>query len=282
MGTPDFIVVGNVTRDVVRDGWRMGGTVTFAAVQAERLGNSVGVLTRAPADIDVAAALPFAQVVQLDAATATTFENSYEGGRRQQHIRSAGEAILATDLPEPWRAAPIVLLGPVFGEVAPTCGREFSPRTVVGVSAQGWLRSADAEGRVVHTRWAGEPFWRGVDVLFVSDEDLADGGEDLERWCAEVPAVAMTESWRGARVYSDGRWRRMAAFPETEVDPTGAGDTFATAFLIRLHETGDIDEAARFGAAAASLSVGGVGLEAVPTRAEVEARLRSHPEVVLR
>ena len=74
----------------------------------------------------------------------------------------------------------------------------------------------------------------------------------------------------------------MEAFPETEVDPTGAGDTFASAFLIRLHETGDIDEAARFGAAAASLSISGIAAEAIPTRAQVEDRLRAHPEVALR
>ncbi len=92
----------------------------------------------------------------------------------------------------------------------------------------------------------------------------------------------MTESWKGARVYADGAWRRMDAFPETEVDPTGAGDTFATGFLIRLHETGDAGEAARFGAAAASLSVGGIGAAAIPSRGEVEARLRQYPEIALR
>jgi 1D-myo-inositol 3-kinase len=74
----------------------------------------------------------------------------------------------------------------------------------------------------------------------------------------------------------------MDAFPEMEVDATGAGDTFATAFLIRLHETGDVDQAARFGAAAASLSVSGVGASAIPSRAEVEDRLRRYPEVALR
>jgi sugar/nucleoside kinase (ribokinase family) len=83
-------------------------------------------------------------------------------------------------------------------------------------------------------------------------------------------------------VFAEGRWREMAAFPEAEVDPTGAGDTFATAFLIRLHETGDAGEAARFAAAAASLSVGGIGAAAMPVRAEIEERMRQHPEVALR
>ena len=94
--------------------------------------------------------------------------------------------------------------------------------------------------------------------------------------------IAMTESDRGAQIYAEQAWRRIAAFPEDEVDPTGAGDTFATAFLIRLHETGDIAEAARFAAAAASLSIGGIGVEATPARAQIEERMRRNPEVALR
>jgi sugar/nucleoside kinase (ribokinase family) len=92
----------------------------------------------------------------------------------------------------------------------------------------------------------------------------------------------MTESDRGAQVFVEGVWRRIGAFDEREIDPTGAGDTFATAFLIRLHETNDPAEAARFGAAAASLSIGGVGVEATPDRAQIDARMRRNPEVALR
>ena len=59
---PDFVAVGNAAKDVVADGWRLGGTVTFAAVQAERLGLSVGVVGRTPADLGLEEALPFAAV----------------------------------------------------------------------------------------------------------------------------------------------------------------------------------------------------------------------------
>ena len=144
------------------------------------------------------------------------------------------------------------------------------------------MRTDDVDqSRVQHKRWDGAPFWAGCDVLFVSDEDLADGRGELSAWTGAVPIVAMTESWKGARVYTDGRWQRLNAFPETEVDPTGAGDTFATGFLIRLRETGSVAEAARFGEAAASLSVGGAGAAAIPSRSEVEERLGQFPEIGL-
>lgn len=282
MAVPDFVVIGHAVRDLVPGGWRPGGTVTFAAVQAHRLGMSVGILTRTAGDIHAADLFPFAQVIDHPSPVTTCFENVYTTGRRDQHIRAVADPILREDVPEAWRDAPIALLGPVYRELEPAFAMAFGAGTLVGVSAQGWLRSLDEEQRVVHTPWQGPPFWTGCRVLFVSDEDLADGREQLEAWTADVPLVAMTESWRGARVYSDGRWRRMEAFPEVEVDPTGAGDTFATAFLIRLLETGDVEQAARFGAAAASLSVGGVAAEAIPTRAEIERRLAQYPEVALR
>jgi sugar/nucleoside kinase (ribokinase family) len=279
---PDFVVVGHAARDLTADGWRMGGTITFAAAQAHRLGRSVGVVTRAGPELDVARELPFADVRARRSPQSTTFENIYTPAGRRQRILAVADAIAPADVPVAWRAAPVVLLGPLWGELPPDFAAVFAEESLVGVSAQGWLRAADDEGNVLHAPWTGEPFWRGADVLFVSDEDLGDGGEQLGRWLADVPVVAMTESWRGARVCTGGRWRRMDAFPEDEVDPTGAGDTFATAFLIRLHETGDVDEAARFGAAAASISVGGVGVAAVPDRAAIEQRMRQYPEVALR
>ena len=282
MSAPDFVVIGHAVRDVVPGGWRLGGTVTFAAVQAHRLGLSVGVVTAGGADIDVQRELPFAEVRQRRSAQSTSFENVYVAGARRQGVLSRADAIPRDDIPEAWRSAPIVLLGPVLDELDPGLAASLPSAVVCGVSAQGWLRGIDGGGRVVHQPWGGAPFWPGADVLFVSDEDLSDDRAQLDRWTAAVPVVAMTESWRGARVYSDGAWRRMPAFPEDEVDPTGAGDTFATALLVRLHETGDVLEAARFGAAAASISVSGIAAESIPSRDEIESRLRQYPEVALR
>jgi sugar/nucleoside kinase (ribokinase family) len=62
------------------------------------------------------------------------------------------------------------------------------------------------------------------------------------------------------------------------VDPTGAGDVFAAAFLVRYRETGDPFASALFASCAASLSVEAPGLEGVPTRARVEERFRQFPE----
>jgi len=272
-GVPDFVAVGHVVRDVVAGGWRLGGTVTFAAAQAHRLGLRPGIVTRAAAGFDAAAELPYAIFATGPSEATTSFENVYTAEGRTQRVLSVAAPIEAGDAPAEWLAAPIALLGPVIGEVPPGMAALFAGESLVGVSAQGWVRGLDAEGRVRHEPWTGEPYWRGADVLFASDEDLAGDERELERWVSEVPMVVVTRSWRGARLFIEGRLHELEAYPAAEVDATGAGDTFATGFLVRYRECGDALEAGRFGAAAASLSVEGVGVAAMGTREAVEARL---------
>ena len=58
----------------------------------------------------------------------------------------------------------------------------------------------------------------------------------------------------------------IAPRPSNELDPTGAGDVFAAAFLLRLHETNDPIAAATFAAQIAGASVEGQGTSAIPQR----------------
>jgi sugar/nucleoside kinase (ribokinase family) len=97
-----------------------------------------------------------------------------------------------------------------------------------------------------------------------------------------VPTLAFTRGYNGAEVWHESEWRHIDAFPAQAVDPTGAGDIFATGFLIRYHETGDAWEAARFAACAASFVVEGEGTSAVPDRAQIEQRLRLNPDIIAR
>ena len=97
----------------------MGGTATFAAVQAQRLGLRVGVVTRAGPELSLSALLPGVMFAGGASNCATSFENTYEGGHRRQLVPSQAEPLTRGDVPSDWRDAPIVLLGPVCGEVPP-------------------------------------------------------------------------------------------------------------------------------------------------------------------
>jgi sugar/nucleoside kinase (ribokinase family) len=92
-----------------------------------------------------------------------------------------------------------------------------------------------------------------------------------------VPVVAFTRGENGADLCHKGEWRHVDAFPAAVVDPTGAGDVFASAFLIRLSEGDDVWAAARFASCAASFVVEAEGVTGVPTRRQVEERLKQYP-----
>ena len=285
MTTPEFVVVGHVVRDLMPAGSRVGGTATFAAAQAHRLGLQCGIVTRIGPDTSprtsIAAALPGVATAGRPADVTTSFENSYEGPHRRPRVPTQAPAIEAEDVPEDWREASIALIGPVCGEVQGVDAGLF-PDSLTAVAAQGWLRRLDRDGIVRKQSWTGAPFWIGCRTLFVSEEDMENVEDQLAGWTDDVPIVVLTKERRGARVHEDGRWREIAAFPAREVEPTGAGDVFAAAFLVRYRETNDTAESARFASAAAACSVEGRGIEAVADRAQIEQRMARHPEVTLR
>ena len=281
MTTPEFVVVGHVVRDLMPAGSRLGGTATFAAAQAHRLGLDCGIVTRIGPDTSIADALPGVAMAGRPADVTTSFENSYEGPHRRQRVPVQAPVIEAEDVPPDWREASIALIRPVCGEVQDVSAGLF-PNALTAVAAQGWLRRLDSDGIVQKQSWTGTPFWTGCRMLFVSDEDMENAEDQLAGWKDDVPIVVVTKERRGARVHEDGRWREIEGFPAREVEPTGAGDVFAAAFLVRYRETNDTAESARFASAAAACSVEGRGIEEVADRAQIERRMARHPEVTLR
>jgi 2-dehydro-3-deoxygluconokinase len=88
----------------------------------------------------------------------------------------------------------------------------------------------------------------------------------------------------GGALVSDGtRRERIAPFPCTPVDATGAGDTFGGALVARLCAGDDLFAAARLAAVAAALSTEGYGaVEPIPTAARVRAALSSQTHTEIR
>ncbi len=281
MTTPEFVVVGHVVRDLMPAGSRLGGTATFAAAQAHRLGLECGIVTRIGPDTSVADALPGIAIAGRPADETTSFENSYEGPHRRQRVPMQAPVIEVEDVPPDWREASIALIGPVCGEIQGVDAGLF-PDSLTAVAAQGWLRRLDSDGIVQKQLWTGAPFWTGCRMLFVSDEDLENAEDQLRRWTDDVPIVVLTKERGGARVHEGGRWREIEAFPANDIDPTGAGDVFTASFLVRYRETNDTAESARFASAAAACSVEGRGIEEVADREQIELRIARYPEVTLR
>jgi sugar/nucleoside kinase (ribokinase family) len=244
--------------------------VTYAARTARALGLRVAVLTSAAADLALDQALPGVDVHCLPAATSTTFENRYLDGTRRQVLHSQARGLGPADLPAAWRQASIVHLAPVAQEVDVDLGRHF-PGALTGATPQGWLRRWDAQGHVYPSAWPGAcALLAQMKVVVLSIEDAAHDQDLVSEWATHVPVLVVTRGAAGATLFVDGQASRILAPRVREVDPTGAGDIFATAFLIHLHQAGDPYQAARFATHLASASVTRPGLSSIPTAAEIE------------
>jgi sugar/nucleoside kinase (ribokinase family) len=291
----DFLVIGHITHDRTPDGFRLGGTVSYAAVTAHRLGYRPGILTRATTEglrivpsangVGIIAASPDAvldgiAIHLVPSAVSTTFINIYHGerGERTQVIEAWAEPVLPADLPAAWANVPIVLLGPVAREVPADWATVF-PNALVGVTPQGWMRRWNGQGHVSPAPWENKAdFLPHVDVVILSREDVGGDDGQIADLACRAKLLVVTDGWHGATVYRCGESYPIAPRPTHQVDPTGAGDVFATAFLIRLFETGDPLAAARFANIVASMSVEGIGMARIPWRAEVDAWLAAEAE----
>jgi 1D-myo-inositol 3-kinase len=269
----DFLAVGHVVKDITWTGWRLGGGVAYASLQASRLGLQTAAVTACSPDVSPAELLPHTVWHVLPDERTTSFQNTYVDGVRSQHLRETARPIGGAQVPESWRRTPVVLLAPVYWDVDVRAASVIPEESLVGLSAQGWLRRTD-EGRVVPVPFDVDAPWLIGDVVFLSEEDLEEP-ELSQAWLKYVPMVVLTRAQRGVTVFDDHGRHNFAAVPGPEVDPTGAGDVFATAFLVRWKETGDLEETARFALAAASLAIGGVGLDAVPSRRQIESLLET-------
>jgi sugar/nucleoside kinase (ribokinase family) len=276
VSAPDFVAVGHVTLDHFGDVVRPGGAALYAAVAAHRLGLSAGILTSHAADFPLEAVPPQIEVVTVEAKATTAFEHREAGGARVLRVRGAARPLTAADLPEDWRAAPLVLLAPVLQEVDPALTTQFAD-AALGAEVQGWLRAVDREGAVSPARWASpNPVLARLQAVFASAHAVRGHEAQVTEWVQRVPVAVVTAGASGALLYVNGERYEVRPRRTREVDATGAGDVFAAAFLIHYDRLGDPWEAAEAATCAASMSVEGEGWSTVPDGAGLAAVLEAY------
>ncbi len=266
----DYLVIGYVTQDVTPNGLRLGGTAAYSTLTARALGLRVGVVTSANKETSMKA-LDGIPIVSIPSEYATTFENIYNSEEgRTQILHHQAQHISYDLIPEIWRSASIIHLGPVAQEMDSELPNNFLP-SFLGVTPQGWMRTWNEDGHILPCKWQNaDSILPKADAVVISREDV-DGDEELiETIARQTQILAVTEAEAGAVLYWNGDRRRFRAPEVEEVDATGAGDIFATAFFIRLHETRDPWEAARFATQLSARSVTRVGLDGIPTQQEIE------------
>lgn len=272
---PEFLAVGHVTYDHMEGGGvRPGGAALYAALTARRLGKRSAILTSCAEDFVGREALEDIEVKVADAVRTSSFRNVYEASGRVQYVYEQAGKLGPADLPPQWTRARIVYLCPVLHELCESMGESF-PDSAIGVAPQGWMRAWDETGRIRGRRWKGfERLLARARMVIVSEEDIAGERDLVDDFRKLTPIVVVTGAGQGATLFAGDRVLTLGAYAATERDPTGAGDCFGAAFLVRLVESGDLEEAGRFAACVGACVVEHEGVSGIPSREAVEGRMR--------
>lgn len=267
----DYLLIGHVTADLQPDGSTLlGGTATFSALTAHALGHKVGILTACNPSTDLAA-LEAVQIYTQPATNTTTFRNISTADGRIQYMYNRAPSINAEQLPHAWKAAPLVHLGPVAGELDPEIFR-FFPNSFLCLTLQGWLRAFADDGKVQPVAWLHDhALLKASHAAVLSLEDVRGDEDAIEELAAMCRVLVVTKNRLGCSVYWNRDIRDFPAPSVELVEDTGAGDIFATAFFSHLLLTQDPWEAARFAVILAANSVTRKRLESIPTQAEIAA-----------
>jgi sugar/nucleoside kinase (ribokinase family) len=237
-------VIGNLSRDVIgRTPPRVGGGPFYAARALRELGHRAALAVRcSPEDrrsfVPKLAALGVPVTWRASAET-TTFAFGYEGEERSMRVEAVGDPWTPEDI-RGWVREAIGRADWVHA--APLLRSDFPAETLAEL-ARGRRLSYDGQGLVRRP----EPgpleldadfdpdVLRFVAVLKLAEEEaevLVGGVDQASLASLGVPEIVVTLGSRGSIVLSGGRLERVTARAvKGRVDPTGAGDAFAAAYL---------------------------------------------------
>lgn len=274
-----------------------GGDTSNAAIAAARQGARVGYLSAVGDDVYGQMLRDLWQREGVDASgvrtdpqafTAVYFVTHDARGHHFSFFRkgSAASRMTPADLPrERIAAAKVLHLSGISAAISDSaCDTCFA--AVDAAKAAGVRVSFDTNLRlklwpIARARAVMRELIRLSDICLPSLEDVQaiSGLQDADAlvdWCLDLGArtVALKLGGEGA-IVTDGKQRvRIAPHSCQPVDATGAGDTFAGAFLARLVEGDALEPAARYAAVAAALSTEGYGaVEPIPDAGQVRTAL---------
>jgi hypothetical protein len=288
----DYTTLGHVTVDVMADGSRRpGGGAFYSALQAARLGLRTLIITQgSPGELEEMLA-PFAGELALrirSAACSTVLATSRAGAERRQRLLSwAGEMAADVEID-----TAILHLAPVARE---TPSRWRGQGAFVGLTPQGLTRAWPPHGGEMrqvpldpsHLPASCDAIVLGererascASLLCATDDRPTSASPDAglprgQPSRAAGPVIAVTAAGAATELHIPGADVAMVRAPLVDdvIDDLGAGDVFAAAFFIALHEGADPQQAARVGHAAAAVRIGAYGPDAIGHRAQIEARM---------
>jgi len=292
----DIVVVGHLSRDLLvtpettREA--LGGGTAYAML-APSLGISeCGIVSCVGDDFDkaymrvlVKSGLDLTGVVRGGQHT-TRFVNQYDSnGVRTQRVEAIAAPIRKNALSEHHLQSRVIHFCPLIGEIDISCIKAAKEAgALVSLDPQGFLRTVQGD-RVVPKEWTDRAaVLEHVDILKLDEDELQSAvgtGTEIDtvgKILNEGPEIVIvTRDRRGSTIYTqDSRIDIPLVMADHLVDATGSGDTYAIGFLVEYTRDENLRQAGVFGASCASFNLETMGPYEMPTRGQVESRMRSY------
>ena len=241
---PPILIVGHVTLDLFAAGdapSRLpGGAVSYAARTAAAFGKRATILTAGGPDVNLDA-LTGHDVEFSTVPTTLTFEfQSVNAQRRLRLLGRSARPLRADDLPARWRHPQLLILAPLLADDIDFASFDaIAARDGRAILAQGLQRHVDASSIILHASHPTTALLEHCSCdssVFLSEHEIAGWSDhDLETVTARAARLVITRGAAGADVYTASRAPlHVDACAATPLDTTGAGDVFATAFMLAL------------------------------------------------
>lgn len=296
----DFYAIGHITDDL-EPYPHVGGGVTYSSVVAKRLGLTPHIITKCAIDSpyikeleDMGVQMHVLPLRDKTKEHATvSFKNVYDSvGNRTQYCSVQQEAITEEDLANFPEIVPdsTILIAPVIGKVSFSLFAILSQKGHVAVTPQGYFRAFAEDGKVSQKPLEDVSFFRNAEEVILSEEDLAfDDGRFFPKLKEVSPLLIQTHGEKGSSVYKNGNEvLQIPAYPLNAseiIDYTGAGDSYATAFLVKKAEGATDEDAGYFASFYAAMKISGlgggkIGLSTIPTKDQIATYIITHQERV--
>lgn len=271
-----FLSIGHCCHDKIADQFVLGGTASYASMVAKQLKSRSSIITSVGEDFLYTKEFKQSGIdLTLIPATKTTvFENIYLPEGRAQYIHHKAADITKDKLVADLEDVDILLLCPIANEVNIDVVDLF-PGALKGASIQGWLRAWGDDKKII----SADMDWTllaALDIVIISEEDINYSKVRLDHIVDAVSHVVLTDGVNGATVFCNQHEVKLPAFPVVEVEATGAGDVFTTAYLHHFHQTRDVEESCIFAHCAASFIVEGIGIRNLPTIDKIMDRVEKY------
>ncbi len=191
-------------------------------------------------------------------------------GDRTLDVLGVSEKIHPEDIPDEFLESEVILFGPILGEIGIETIRYVKnhSKAEIFLDPQGLIREIGAGGRIVER---GDPkvtrtLCEMVDIIKPNEHEaklMADHENPfavsrlMVDWGAKLAIVTLAD--KGSVISKEHGQVRILAYETVARDPTGAGDTYAGAFITKYLAGGDVYHCGLFASAAASIKVENTG-----------------------